>query len=874
MFRSDRVTGHRGGGVLLYIKNDMNPIEARMESKFTDQVWCKVKITNGDVLLIGVCYRSPNTALCGKTNDNLLCDLIREVRGKPLLLMGDFNFPDVDWSLSLASSTASQQFVDCIDEAFISQHVNQATRKNSVLDLVFTSEPDMIDTVSVLSNLGSSDHNILQWTVQLRPVISVFSHPCLDFSKADFPAMRQALDSIDWSNTLQGDTNQQWITFTSMLRTLEAKFIPLKKPNNKHPKKAPWMSFKAVKLVNKKHQLYNKYKSKSHPAYMRVAREADTEMRRAKRSFERKLAKSIDTDRRSFYAYVRNRSRSKPSITSFIGQDKVQIQHEEVAEEFNRYFTSVFTIENTADSPSATPLFHGSEHDKLCDIYIDESVVRTKLDRVRIDKAPGADSLPPRILVELKNEISTPLTLIMKSSLDSGVVPDDWKAANVTPIHKSGSRSYASNYRPISLTSQVCKVFESIMRDAMVQHLESNDLITGAQHGFRKGGSCLSNLLQFLDEVTRSIDEDECVDVIFLDFAKAFDKVPHGRLMEKLDKHGIGGKVWDWIREWLRDRCQSVLVNGHRSSWRAVTSGVPQGSVLGPILFLVFINDLELDITNQVFKFADDTKLLGKVDSIQGRDRLQEDLNQLLQWSHRWQMSFNILKCKVMHLGRLNKDFQYSMDGQLLETVSNVKDLGVQLSDNLKPSSQCQQAYSNASKVLGMIARTFSFKSQDVMLRLYKSLVRPHLEFSISAWSPYYSKDKHLLERVQHRFTRMIPGLRQLPYEKRLESLKLWTLEERRNRADLLEVFRMYRGLSTTSFVSMFTLSSNTTTRGHTAKITKNRCRLDLRRHFFSERVIDRWNRLPQQAIDSPTINAFKSRLDRTRLNVIGFFMD
>jgi len=228
---------------------------------------------------------------------------------------------------------------------------------------------------------------------------------------------------------------------------------------------------------------------------------------------------------------------------------------------------------------------------------------------------------------------------------------------------------------------------------------------------------------------------------------------------------------------------------------------VPQGSVLGPVLFLIYINDLELDPVNSIFKFADDTKLLGRVSNSIDRNQLQQDLQQLTNWSDTWQMPFNKSDCKVMHLGYNNQQYTHQMGNQILETVKEGKDLGAIFSEDLKPSRQCQQAHSKASKVLGIIGRTITYKNREVLLRLYKTVVKPHLEYCSSAWSPYYTKDKQLLERLQHRFTRMVPGLKKLPYDTRLDMLGLWTLKERRNRAELLEVFKMYKGWSKTKFV-------------------------------------------------------------------------
>jgi len=235
---------------------------------------------------------------------------------------------------------------------------------------------------------------------------------------------------------------------------------------------------------------------------------------------------------------------------------------QELAEEFNEYFSSVFTKEDTANVPTAKPIFTGSEAETLTTLDINDDMIRKKLSLLRSDKSPGNDALSSRLLREIQEELVHPLRILFTKSLRNGLIPEDWRTANVTPIFKKGSRNQVDNYRPVSLTSQVSKIMESLIRDAIVSHLEQFKLLCASQHGFRSGNSCLSNLLTFLDEVTRSVEEGHSVDVIYLDFAKAFDKVPHQRLLEKLHSHGIRGDLQNWIAAWLGNRKQRVCVRG------------------------------------------------------------------------------------------------------------------------------------------------------------------------------------------------------------------------------------------------------------------------------------------------------------------------
>jgi len=280
---------------------------------------------------------------------------------------------------------------------------------------------------------------------------------------------------------------------------------------------------------------------------------------------------------------------------------------------------------------------------------------------------------------------------------------------------------------------------------------------------------------------------------------------------------------------------------------------------------LIFINDLDYGISNWILTFADDTKIFGSITSEKDIVSLQKDLGRLIQWADEWQMMFNTSKCKVMHFGKKElNSVDYYMSDQCLTSVTEEKDLGVVVSSDMKSSQQCNQSYSKASRMLAMINCTIVYKNSENLLRLYKSLVRPHLEYCTAAWSPHYIKDRVLPEKVQQRFTRMVPGLKKLPYEERLSELELWTMEERRVRADLIEVFKMVRELSAIKLETFFQLNSNGRTRGHQWKLKKRHRNTDLRQ-FFSERVINIWNSLDKDTVAATSINSFKGRLQNMR---------
>ena len=509
--------------------------------------------------------------------------------------------------------------------------------------------------------------------------------------------------------------------------------------------------------------------------------------------------------------------------------------------------------------------------------YCTPEKVRLKLEGLRNTSAPGPDGIRPSMLKQFASVLASPLCRIFQQSLREGVVPEDWRCANVTPIYKSGGKSKVGNYRPISLTSILCKVMESILKDALMNHLLSNVLLKSSQHGFMKRKSCLTNLIEYLDKLTTLIDEGHSVDVLYLDFSKAFDKVPHARLMSKLDSVGVRGRVHQWIFNWLSGRKQRVVLNGVMSDWMPVLSGVPQGSVLGPVLFLVYINDIDEAVDTAITyisKFADDSKVARVVDSEIDHVNLQNDINSLVAWSERWQMSFNATKCKVIHFGRNNPRHKYFMGGYapagtILESVQQEKDLGVLVHESLKPSAQCSKAAAKGTQVLGQMSRAVTLRDSHTWPRLYTTYIRPHLEYAVQAWNPWLDCDKAVLEKVQEKALKRVAGTAGMTYDQRLESLNLTSLEARRHRGDMIQVWKYVHEKQDVDPRVLFKFKRDTPNLRPTRASSKPLAlvepnpRYDTRRNFFTVRVISHWNSLPEVIQCASSINAFKNSFDK-----------
>ena len=896
------------GGIVVYIKNNLEidteiPKKLKnLTSTFKDAVWMNIK-SNEETILFGCIYRRPCTTL---QQDIILREMIDEAsKINNILICGDFNFKEIDWIAgTVDGSRFSKQskFYDCTEDNFLTQHVDQFTRKRgrdkpSTLDLVFTKMDQTQITPSLIVDppLGKSDHAVLKWhyLMDVTPHIEEDNSKLKkkNYYKGDYKTLKELCSKVNWEEALGFNKNMEYVNlestvekFKDIITEFEEQTIPntIRKDAKKVP---PWMNREVKRSARKKYFSYKRYQeTRSYRRYLAYVKERDKagrKLREAKRAYEKKIAKECKKNPKAFYRYTNFKKKSKSSVIRLRNKEgKLISGNLENAEKLNHFFQSVFTAEDDAqelimndayecifDETIAEPFDFQPKNilHPLQEITTSEEEVYTLLKNLDENKSALPGCIHPRILKEAAEELAKPITYIYNCSLRQGKVPDQWKTSTITPIHKNGDRHKESNYRPISITSVLCRTLEKIIRKHLVKHMQDNELLSPDQHGFTEKRSCESNLLQTVEDIITEMDKGMPIDEIYLDLAKAFDKVPHRRLLYKLKHMGINTSILTWIESFLTNRQQRVQIKGNVSTPRNVWSGVPQGSVLGPILFIIYINDLPEKITSLTKIFADDTKIYRPITSIEDADALQRDLDSLVEWCYIWKMAFNTDKCKVMHYGKKNQRYLYHMDGNLLDEVKEQKDLGVMISNDLKSESQVIYCVKRANQKLSMIKHTFSYIDEEVFLLLYKVFVRPILEYCQTTWAPYLQKDINMIENVQRRATKLVKSIKDLEYEDRLAHLKLYKLSDRRCRGDMLYFYKILNGMVNLDPLKLVTMSKNPYgSRGHDYKLQHvyPAPKTDLGRNVFSNRIVLPWNRLPASVVNSPTTEVFKSTYD------------
>lgn len=431
-------------------------------------------------------------------------------------------------------------------------------------------------------------------------------------------------------------------------------------------------------------------------------------------------------------------------------------------------------------------------------LTITQQDVVLSLSQLVTGKTPGSDPMPVNIIKICRHELSFPLYLLYNRILQSRVIPSRWKTALVTPVHKKGDKNLANNYRPISITPIFSKVLEQFIHTAIYTHVK--DALSPSQHGFVPRRSTVTNLAVYTHDIARHLNDKHQIDSIYTDFSTAFDCIDHGLLLHKLKAYNISDQLMDILTNYLSSRYQSVVVNGKKSSPVEVTSGVVQGSKLGPLLFILYCNDIpHIFRSSSCLMYADDLKIYRPINTIYDCVQLQQDINYLREWCNVWKLNLNIPKCKVISFCNKKKPiiFNYKLDNIQIDRCNHINDLGVIITDKLNYDKHINTITTKSYRSLGFIKRhCLKYFSLNTISRLYTTLVRPHVEYACTIWNPHQITQSNNIEKLQHRFVKWVCFKQNIPYHRvdyptLCGQLNLISLQSRRTISDISFILKI-----------------------------------------------------------------------------------
>ena len=871
-----------GGGVLIAVNSELglNPTIVKSPCN-AELLSVKLSLPNNKQFCISTCYR---VGTLGDYNfsqiSNRLHYIVNSKKINGHLLIGDLNLESVDWPSYRSSVSLHKKFLDLFADIGHSQLIANTTHYlGKILDLCITSAPHMLTNLRVLefNEAVKSDHFGIVFDLKYKyrklktPPYTIFN-----FSKANWDALNYELSRVPWDTVLKFcDIHTAWPKFKAIFNSLCVKHIPKIKVKSKMT--PPWFDSDVHKLCLKKERFRKLFRSTGNEMYNTKFKNCRKEI---KKTIKVKMRSNFDDDSnpkvvtKKFWSYVKSCSNSSriPDTISFGGRFRSDLTDK--ANLFNDYFCQQFS------SPSSYDIDIDFNYDPLLDFAIDFRTVRKILSSINENKSQGPDGINGKILKNCASSIAYPVTLLFNLSFSQGQIPSEWKLANIVPIHKKGDKTKVENYRPISLTSLIMKIFEKCIRDELLNLCKH--LIHPSQHGFLPNKSCTTQLIPFIDSLACCLNNRNKIDVVYFDFAKAFDSVSHDIILDKL-KHDfkIDGLLLKFIKDYLQGRKQRVVLGSGISNEADVISGVPQGSILGPLLFVLFINDLHTVVSEgtSIALYADDTKIWREILSEYDCITLNSDIQAMTDWAMRNLMTFHPKKCKILSVAHnvfldflpFQTIFPYVMNNTLLDHVTSENDLGLLVHQKLNWSIQQASIISKALCQFNLLRRTCHFvKNQHKKRTLYLTIIRSLFEHCSPIWCPTLEAITNKFEPFQKRCIKWILNEQslsysQLDYFKKLYDLKIMPLSYKFTFSDLVLFYKICNDLVPIILPDYVIKRTNTRSSDNgilfgldTQYATSSK---SVFTHSFFPRCISHWNTLPIDIRKAANYNEFHSKL-------------
>ena len=667
------------------------------------------------------------------------------------LILGDFNYPAVKWiegcGFSNSMNSADSAFCETLQDHSLLQVNPPLTRKENILDLLITDAPDRIMNIATLTPIQAgleTDHDLLEFDFVARPRrVKKPARYAYNFKSADFENLKRQImqrSAISNSVSCNSGVDACWPNWKSAVLDIINADIP--KARVRDSNRPPWIDKEVRRLLKRKESARRAAKKHNSTYYLEkfriLRKESKALINRKLKEYHTSLGDSLKVNPKRFWSYFRHKTKSKSIPVNVVYGGGQISSGVEMAEAFNKYFYSM--IMHASEVPLDAFTLPDGRMLVLDSLVLCEDEVYKVLLNLDPSKAPGPDGLPTIVLKTCARELTPSLCALFNLSLAEGKLPTEWKHAFVVPVHKKGKKEDVTNYRPISLLCIASKVLEG----CIFKHFKDFPcpLFDNAQHGFLQGRSTVTQLLAFYHEIGQSLDKGLQSDIVYLDLAKAFDSVSHQRLLLKHSHYGVSGKLLQWFESYLGGCGQQCLVHGFTSSRSPVPSGVLQGSILGPLLFLVYVNDLLLVIQNRIALFADDSKCSSVIESLQDCESLQKDLESLHGWSDNWHLKFNTSKCEVLTVTHKRHPFHYDykLNNNSLKYVTKVKDLGVTISPDLTWDTHINTILAKANRMLAFLHRNSAMSFTTGHRNYYISGLYDHILTMLVRYGSQYDR--------------------------------------------------------------------------------------------------------------------------------------